>query len=150
MFFTSWISNSFEEDTPTGSQNIPHNNNYHFRDSSSDSSDGEMASPTTPISPFSSSPFSSSVSRNNDITINNNNNNNNNNNTTPNLQRRASESISEAVQFRKLPVRRYTLPGKLGLSKFWEAGRDSSVQVAMVSLKIVYYISDILVIFFLL
>ncbi|CAG8714948.1 16557_t:CDS:2, partial [Rhizophagus irregularis] len=75
MFFTSWISNSYEEDTPTGNQNIPRNNNYHFRDSSSDSSD--------------------------------------------------------AVQFKKLPVRRYTLPGKLGLSKFWEAGRDSSVQVAM-------------------
>jgi hypothetical protein len=121
MIFTSWISNSYEEDTK---QSIPHNN-YHFRDSSSDSSDGEMTTPSTPNSPI------SPISPSNGFALNNN--NNNNNTTTPNLQRRASESITEAIQFKKLPVRRYTLPGKLGLSKIWEAGRDSSVQVAMVS-----------------
>ncbi|CAG8479314.1 5675_t:CDS:2 [Dentiscutata erythropus] len=70
----------------------------------------------------------------------------------PNLQRRASESISEPnqIQFRKMPVRRYTLPskmnpfslivgnnndastsitGRLSNTKIWESNReDSSVQ----------------------
>ncbi|CAG8620890.1 10446_t:CDS:2 [Gigaspora margarita] len=65
----------------------------------------------------------------------------------PNLQRRASESVAEPnqIQFRKMPVRRYTLPSKMnpfslivgnndttslaGRMKFWETSReDSSVQ----------------------
>ncbi|CAG8811442.1 6446_t:CDS:1, partial [Racocetra persica] len=72
----------------------------------------------------------------------------------PNMQRRASESIADStqIQFRKMPVRRYTLPSKMNPfslivgsatdssslasrisgNKIWENNReDSSVQVAM-------------------
>ncbi|CAG8591446.1 4097_t:CDS:2 [Cetraspora pellucida] len=72
----------------------------------------------------------------------------------PNLQRRASESVADStqIQFRKMPVRRYTLPSKMNPfslivgnandtsslasrisnTKIWESSReDSSVQVAM-------------------
>ncbi|GBC07046.1 hypothetical protein RclHR1_07200004 [Rhizophagus clarus] len=117
MLFT-WTSNSYEENS-TENRNFRHNDNYHFRDSSSDSSDAEMTTPSTPTTPVSPG------LPNNDITFNNNN--------SPNMQRRASESITEAIQSKRAPARRYTLPGKLGLplSRFWEAGRESSVQVAM-------------------
>jgi len=130
MFFTSWISNSFEDDASSKGKDFPNNNNnYHFRDSSSDSSDGEISAPTSPISPI--SPISSissisPISQSNGTTFNINNHN------TPNMQRRASETITEAFQFKKLQPRRNTLPGKFGLSRFFEQpGRDSSVQVAM-------------------
>uniref|UniRef100_A0A1D1XVA9 Kinesin-like protein KIF1B n=1 Tax=Anthurium amnicola TaxID=1678845 RepID=A0A1D1XVA9_9ARAE len=101
--------NSYDQETTS--------NTFHFRDSSTDSSDSSLS--TTP-----SSTPTSPVSQNNNMTLNNN---------TPNLQRRASESVTDSIQFKKLPARRYTLPSKFGLplSKFWEAGRDSSVQVAM-------------------
>jgi hypothetical protein len=115
-FLTLNTLNSYEQEN----KHIPRNNNYHFRDSSadSDSDSSPSTSPTsTPTSP---------IAQSNDTTLNNNN--------TPNLQRRASESGTE-IQFKRLPARRYTLPGKFGLaplSRFWEAGRgDSSVQVAM-------------------
>jgi len=113
VFFTL---NSYEQDNTR----FPRNNSYNFRDSSADF-DGE-STPSTPTSPTSPT---SSVSQSNDTALNKNNN-------TPNLQRRASESVTD-IQFKKLPARRYTLPSKFGLplSRFWEAGRDSSVQVAM-------------------
>ena len=118
------LFNSFDQDT----YSIPQRNHY-FRDSSTNSSDSDELSttPTTPTSPTTP----------NTDTLNSN---------PPNLQRRASESLTESIQFKKSPAsRRYTLPSRFGLvigssesnrgplSKFWESGRDSSVQVAMVS-----------------
>ncbi|CAI2170508.1 14910_t:CDS:2 [Funneliformis geosporum] len=57
----------------------------------------------------------------------------------------SDKSIAEAIQFKKLPTRRYTIPGRMNpfgliggsenanrVNRFWEVGReDSSVQVAM-------------------
>ncbi|CAG8539557.1 5437_t:CDS:2 [Funneliformis caledonium] len=124
------VNNSFDqESTATSpSTNIPQHNSHHFRDTSADSSDSDEFS-TTPTTPTSTSPVLGIL----------------NNNNPPNLQRRASESIAEAIQFKKLPTRRYTIPGRMNpfgliggsengnrVNKFWEVGReDSSVQVAM-------------------
>src|SRR6266536_2684522 len=110
VFFTL---NIYEQDNTR----FPRNNSYNFRDSSA-YSDGESTLSTTSSTPSTPTSPTSSVSQSNDTTLNNNIN-------TPNLQRRASESVTD-IQFKKLPARRYTLPSKFGLplSRFWEAGRD--------------------------
>src|SRR5687767_4429004 len=102
MSFSYYFSahNSFDQETTSTSSgtNIPKHNNHYFRDSSADSSDSgdELSTtPTTPTTPM--SPNSDTLT-----------------NSTPNMQRRASESITEAIQFKKLPMtRRYTLPSRI-------------------------------------
>jgi len=133
---TLTVDNSFDQETTSTSPgtSIPKRSNHYFRDSSADSSDSGDELSTTPTTP------TTPMSPNTDTLTNN----------PPNLQRRASESITaEVIQFNKLPItRRYTLPGRINpfatangggtdnnlrspLARFWGGGRDSSVQVAM-------------------
>jgi len=130
------VENSFDQETTSTSPStsIPRSNNHYFRDSSTDSSDSNDELSTTPTTP------TTPTFQNTNTIIDN----------PPNMQRRASESITaEVIQFNKLPIaRRYTLPGRINpsatttgntennnlrspLARFWGIGRDSSVQVAM-------------------
>src|ERR1700722_4320968 len=90
--------NSYDKETT--STDIPSSNVQHLRSSSAESDCEMLSPPTSPTSPTSpNTPIS--PSNVNNSTLNNN---------RVNLQRRASESIPETIQFKRLPMRRKTLP----------------------------------------